>query len=70
MRACLLACLLLLGSHHGVYENDFISRSDDGGLTWVTNAQVLPKMNEGALTQLPNGSVLANMRHQVGRQQV
>ena len=27
---------LLVISHHGAYINDYVSRSDDGGLTWVT----------------------------------
>ena len=44
-------------------KNDYVSWSDDGGATWVTNRQTFPTMDEAALTQLPNGSVLANMRH-------
>jgi len=55
---------LLVISHHGAYVDDYISYSDDDGITWTTNPSPFPTMDEGALTQLPNGSVLANMRHQ------
>ena len=54
---------LLVPSHHSAYVHDFVSYSDDDGKTWQTITQVFPKMDEAALTQLPNGSVLLNMRH-------
>lgn len=54
---------ILVVSHLGAYKNDYVSRSDDGGATFTTNAQSFPKMDEAALTQLSNGSVLLNMRH-------
>eukprot|EP00965_Chrysotila_dentata_P185499 6124140-Pleurochrysis_carterae.AAC.4 len=38
--------------------------SDDGGKSWTPINQTFPTMNEAALTQLPNGSVLINMRHE------
>lgn len=54
---------LLVPSHHGAYMYDTVTVSDDGGKTWRTIAQTFPLMDESALTQLPNGSVLLNMRH-------
>lgn len=54
---------LLVSSHHGAYQYDTVTVSDDGGKTWRTNPQTFPLMDESALTQLPNGSVLINMRH-------
>jgi sialidase-1 len=54
---------LLVPSHHGAYEYDTVTVSDDSGKTWRTIAQTFPKMDESALTQLPNGSVMLNMRH-------
>ena len=53
---------LLVPSHHGAYEYDTVSVSDDG-TAWRTISQTFPKMDESALTQLPNGSVMLNMRH-------
>ena len=37
--------------------------SDDNGTSWQTIHQTFLSMDEAALTQLPNGSVLLNMRH-------
>ena len=54
---------LLVASHHGAYVKDQVSISDDHGATWHTIPQEFPLMDEAALTQLPNGSVLLNMRH-------
>ena len=54
---------LLVPSHHGAYLDDTVAVSDDGGKTWRTISQTFPLMDESALTQLPNGSVLLNMRH-------
>ena len=53
---------LLVSSHHGAYQYDTVAVSDDGGGTWRTIAQTFPQMDESALTQLPNGSVMLNMR--------
>ena len=62
---------IMVISHLGAYQNDFISRSDDLGQTFTTNKQRFPQMDEAALTQLSNGSILLNMRHrsapQLGR---
>ena len=63
---------LLVPSHHGAYEYDTVAVSDDSGATWRTIAQTFPRMDESALTQLPNGSVMINMRrssqlHPLGR---
>ena len=55
---------LLIVSHMRAYVHDFVSYSDDGGISWTTNARPFPKMDEAALTELPNGSVMLNMRHQ------
>jgi sialidase-1 len=53
---------LLVPSHHGAYEYDTVAVSDDSGATWRTINQTFPRMDEAAMTQLPNGSVLLNMR--------
>ncbi|KAL1515325.1 hypothetical protein AB1Y20_001956 [Prymnesium parvum] len=54
---------ILVPSHGGAYTEDFVSLSDDGGASWRTINQSFGAMDEAALTQLPNGSVLLNMRH-------
>jgi len=54
---------LLVASHHGTYTRDYVTLSDDGGVSWRTAASSFAGMDEAALTQLPNGSVLLNMRH-------
>ena len=50
-------------SHHSAYQRDYVTYSDDLGKTWTTIHQNFPKMDEAAMTQLPNGNVLLNMRH-------
>ena len=47
------------------YAYDYVTLSDDGGASWrtVNNRHRFPRMDEAVLTQLPNGSVLLNMRH-------
>jgi sialidase-1 len=54
---------LLVASHHGAYQHDYVTMSDDNGASWKTIAQTFPKMDEAALTELPDGEVLLNMRH-------
>ena len=54
---------LLVASHKGAYQRDYVSLSDDHGASWRTISTSFPSMDEAALTQLPNGSVLLNMRH-------
>ena len=54
---------LLVASHHGAYTRDYVTYSDDRGATWHLSNTSFPKMDEAAITQLPNGSVLINMRH-------
>lgn len=54
---------LLVASWHGIYGRDYVSLSDDHGASWRTINTSFPRMSEAALTQLPNGSVLLNMRH-------
>jgi len=51
-------------SHQGPYVADRISYSDDDGVSWTTTETSFKGMDEAALTQLKNGSILANMRHQ------
>lgn len=58
---------ILVPSHHSAYVHDFVSYSDNDGLTWTTINQTFPKMDEAQMTQLPNGSILLNMRHQNSR---
>jgi len=55
---------LLVASHHGAYQYDLVTLSDDGGETWTTVEQRFPAMDEAAITQLPNGTLLLTMRHQ------
>jgi len=54
---------LLVVSHHGAYVDDYISYSDDAGMSWTTVAQAFPKMDEATLADLGDGKVLLNMRH-------
>ena len=55
---------LILASHHGAYDRVFVTISDDHGASWRTVSDTFPNMDESALTQLPDGAVLLNMRHQ------
>lgn len=50
------------------YQRDYVMYSDDEGASWTTISQTFPKMDEAQMTQLPNGSVLLNMRHQTSPQ--
>eukprot|EP00965_Chrysotila_dentata_P235885 6201009-Pleurochrysis_carterae.AAC.2 len=59
---------LLVPSHHGPYKHDLVTLSDDGGHIWKTIKQTFPGMDEAVLTQLPNGSLLINMRHEKERE--
>eukprot|EP00051_Salpingoeca_urceolata_P005891 m.78442 g.78442 ORF g.78442 m.78442 type:complete len:467 (-) comp14586_c0_seq2:288-1688(-) len=55
--------LLFIG-HHGAYEFDSVWYSDDGGLTYTqSNTSSMLKMDEAQLVELPDGSVMANMRN-------
>ena len=54
---------LLVVSHLGAYQKDYVSYSDDLGGTWTTVDHPFPSMDEAQLAQLPNGSVYLNMRH-------
>ena len=50
-------------SHHGAYQRDYLSYSDDHGMTWATSDSTFPHMDEAAITELPDGELLVNMRH-------
>eukprot|EP00041_Stephanoeca_diplocostata_P011805 m.195141 g.195141 ORF g.195141 m.195141 type:complete len:357 (-) comp18676_c0_seq7:3126-4196(-) len=54
---------VLVVSHHSAYQRDYVSYTDDLGATWHTIAQTFPQMDEAQMTQLPNGSLMVNMRH-------
>ena len=54
---------LLVVSHLGAYQKDYVSYSDDLGGAWTTVDHPFPSMDEAQLAQLPNGSVYLNMRH-------
>ena len=43
---------LLVASHHGAYERDYVTLSDDGGASWRTIARTFAGMDEAALTQV------------------
>lgn len=62
---------ILVVSHHGAYQRDYVTYSDDSGKSWTTINQTFPTMDEAQMAQLPNGSVMLNMRHthapQLGR---
>ena len=52
--------------HFGAYRHDTVWYSDDDGATYTASAsstQTLVKMDEAQLVELPDGSVLANMRN-------
>lgn len=55
---------LLVAAHHGAYVHDYVVFSDDDGSTWIPINQTFAKMDEATMTQLTNGSVVVNMRHQ------
>eukprot|EP01050_Picozoa_sp_SAG11_P002960 SAG11_NODE_157_length_14147_cov_8.545202_22_plen_98_part_00 len=48
----------------GAYVIDRIWYSDDNGLSYQEAESNLTKMDEAQLVELPNGDLLANMRHQ------
>ena len=48
----------------GAYVVDRIWYSDDNGLSYREAESNLTKMDEAQLVELPNGDLLANMRHQ------
>ena len=52
---------LLVVSHLGAYQKDYVSYSDDLGDTWTTVDHPFPSMDE-ALAQLPSRSIYLNMR--------
>lgn len=54
---------LLVVSHCGPYMVDFVTYSNDSGLSWATAPQRFNGMDEGALADLGNGNVLLSMRH-------
>lgn len=54
---------ILTVSHHGAYEQDYVSFSDDEGQTWTTIDQSFPKMDEASVADLGGGKLLVNMRH-------
>ena len=44
-------------------STDYVTYSDDRGLNWTTQREVLPLVDEGALAHLGGGEVLPTMRH-------
>eukprot|EP00040_Diaphanoeca_grandis_P044672 m.13213 g.13213 ORF g.13213 m.13213 type:complete len:443 (-) comp9635_c0_seq1:135-1463(-) len=57
---------VLAVSHHSAYVDDYVTYSDDQGTTWHVVQQSFAKMDEAQMTQLSNGSLMLNMRHQQG----
>ena len=53
---------LLVPCHQSAYRRDFVLLSDNNGIAWRAANASLEGMDEAAVTQLPNGSVLINMR--------
>lgn len=54
---------LVFASHFGAYADDVVYYSDDGGATFAVSQTVLPKMDEVAVAELWNGSLMLNMRN-------
>jgi len=54
---------LFFGGHLGAYKKDVTWWSDDHGKTYTVNKQELMKMDEIAMVELTNGSVMLNMRN-------
>lgn len=54
---------LVFSGHYGAYREDIVWLSDDHGKTYRRVNVTFPKMDETTLTQLPNGSILLNMRN-------
>lgn len=54
---------LLLVSHYGAYKDDYVTYSDDFGVTWTTINQKFPGMDEATMADLGGGNVLLNFRH-------
>jgi len=54
---------MLVVSHRGAYEEDYVTYSDDGGLTWTTQERTFPRMDEATFADLGDGQVLLSMRH-------
>lgn len=54
---------LFFGGHMGAYQKDVTWWSDDHGKTYTVNKQELMKMDEIAMVELTNGSVMLNMRN-------
>jgi len=50
-------------AHYGPYTNDVVVFSDDGGSTFTRSPSLLPKMDEAAIVELWNGTLMANMRN-------
>lgn len=55
---------ILVPSHHRGYQEDYVTISDDGGVSWRTISTDFPKMDEAQMAQLVNGTVVLNMRHE------
>jgi len=56
---------LLFAGHYGPYKFDLAWWSDDQGQTYKLGTDKLDKMDEIALVQLNNGSVMLNMRNDI-----
>merc|ERR1712113_352526 len=55
---------IILAAHSQVaYGNVYMLYSDDGGLFWHMSYSALPGLDETAVVQLPNGSVMISSRH-------
>ena len=54
---------IVMSGTAGAYGSDAAFFSDDGGRTWAASATAIPRMDESALVELPDGTVLLNMRN-------
>lgn len=53
---------LVMSGTRGAYGDDAVFTSDDGGATWAPSATTFPRMDESALVELADGTVLVNFR--------
>eukprot|EP01116_Phalansterium_solitarium_P010341 TRINITY_DN2502_c0_g1_i4.p1 TRINITY_DN2502_c0_g1~~TRINITY_DN2502_c0_g1_i4.p1 ORF type:complete len:371 (+),score=108.22 TRINITY_DN2502_c0_g1_i4:1924-3036(+) len=54
---------LVFIAHAGAYTNDIVYYSDDHGASYTLSQTVIPRVDEGVVVELANGSLLANMRN-------
>lgn len=54
---------IVVVSHHGPYVMDYITTSDDDGVTWITRLPGFAHMDEATVADFGDGNLLVNFRH-------